>query len=281
MNDAYWLVGLIDRPLTPSFLATATPLEQDSPTPLEQVECGPGLVALACRVDPRFVDAALNRPEGPDPLWIAPRAARHAALQEEVLQHATLVPARFGLVFGSRDALRQRIRDRADSWREALDAVADSVEWTLAGLLDPIHARAARVAHDPLWRERFHALPSSPGARYLQEKAFHRELDQTLQRDALAHADQLVEDLSDLIRDVVSLSPRAKAVGSTPAPAEIPVFRRAFLLRRGSQDRFLERLESRASDLLAEGLVLEWSGPWPAHHCLPDTLNEVGSDPIS
>ena len=274
MNNAYWLVGLIDRPLDLSLLAAAPSFEPDRPTPLDQVECGPGLIALTCRVDARSIDAALNRSEGPDPLWVAPRAARHAALQEMALQHASLVPARFGLVFGSRDALRQRIWDHADSWRDALDTVADSVEWTLAGLLDSTHARAARVAHDPVWRARFHALPSSPGARYLQEKAFHRDLDQTLQRDALAHADHLVERLGDLIRKVVPLPLRAKAAGTDNPAGEIPVFRRAILLKRASQNRFLERLESLATALLADGLVLEWSGPWPAHHFLPDQLRE-------
>ena len=68
--------------------------------------------------------------------WVAPRALRHEAVIEEVMAHSPVLPARFGTLFSSANAVTEFVNQHRETITQFLERAADHGEWSVKGWFD-------------------------------------------------------------------------------------------------------------------------------------------------
>lgn len=104
------------------------------------------------------------------------------------------LPVRFGAWFGSREELTERIRDRADAYREALERVAGTREFAVRILENGPADSAADSPDPPGEGER-------PGTRYLEMVARRRAAGRRREERADRALEALRAAVGDVVRD--------------------------------------------------------------------------------
>ncbi|MGB9105723.1 MAG: GvpL/GvpF family gas vesicle protein, partial [Terriglobales bacterium] len=77
--------------------------------------------------------------------WVGPRALRHEAVIEEVMEHSPVLPARFGTLFSSLPALTEFMDAHRAAIAEFLGRVAGHREWSVQGRFHRNRAQQARA----------------------------------------------------------------------------------------------------------------------------------------
>jgi hypothetical protein len=199
---------------------------------------------------------------GPDPAWVIPRALRHQAILEAVLARSPVLPARFGTLFSSSEALKGLASAHQDDISHFFEALGDRLEWSLRGYHDPDGSTEALLATDPEFSNRFRSLPTAPGTRYFTEKKLRDEARRSARLAARQAAIAIREALRRLTDDVRSLPLRG-----LEAPGREMVLHETFLMPLEIAAEALKALEVESASGL---LTLEPSGPWPPFHFCPE-----------
>jgi hypothetical protein len=207
---------------------------------------------------------------GPDPSWIIPRALKHQAILGEVLDRSPVLPARFGTLFSSTEALEGLAKTHQRAIARFFDDLGDRREWSLRGYHDPDGAVELLLEADPNLSSRRRALPESPGTRYFLEKKLREEARRVAAEAARHAADEVRRALRALTGDVRSLPLRG-----VEAPGREMVLHETFLLPPAATAEALAAVEWASASTVAGLLTLEPSGPWPPFHFCPD----LGGDP--
>src|SRR6185437_4887276 len=106
--------------------------------PIRAVELG-GSTAVVGEVSLDAFEAAMSAglDGGPDPGWVIPRALRHEAVLDAVLARSPVLPARFGTLFSSPEALEALASEHRQVIARFFEDLGDRVEWSLRGYYDP------------------------------------------------------------------------------------------------------------------------------------------------
>lgn len=228
-----------------------------------------GLGEIAAVVSP----LALEEFQGPeaeahlsDLDWVAPRALRHEDVIEEVMQSSPVLPLTFGVIFSSEKALADSVAPHQRRIAEFLDYIADKQEWAVKVYADSREVRGW-VERSQASRERLDRLPSSPGARYFEEKRLERDLDRLAERERRDMAEQIREELEPAAIEVKSLRLSSREMTGR---RDDMLLNSAFLEREEQVGAFLERVRRLAEEYRPRGLAIEASGPWPPFNFCPD-----------
>lgn len=192
-----------------------------------------------------------------DLAWVAPRAQRHEAVVEAVMDAAGAVyPARFGTLYSGVEPLRNTLTAHRGALERFFSAVEGAEEWAVKGLLDRERAREHVAGARPAEAE--------SGTAYLK------------QRQQMADATDRVEDWLDdvaatLLDEMEAYATQYRVLevqGNAGREAEV-VFNWALLVPTGQVDAFRTAVE-RATDRYADhGLSLDCTGPWPPYSFRP------------
>jgi hypothetical protein len=122
-RTAWYVFGVTPGGPTVPTLVDPTPLAAG----VERLAVGE-TQAVVSRVSP---DEMLG--DGPqDSAWLLPRIEAHDRVLTAVAAAGAVVPFRFGVVYGSREAVAEALGGRADALLAALRRVGDRQEWTLS-----------------------------------------------------------------------------------------------------------------------------------------------------
>ena len=209
----------------------------------------------------RFQAAMSSGLDGkPDPDWIIPQALRHEAVLDTLLTKTPVLPARFGTLFSSSEALRCLVQQHQQSILQYFDLVGDRQEWAIKGYLDIESAAAAVLNRDPELSTRQQKLPQTPGTRYFLEKKLNEEARRLARRAALRETERTRQLLRSQTPDVRSIPLQASEGGSEMLLHEVFLF----------SPRHLPDLEPLLSSQPNASLMrLEITGPWPPFHFCP------------
>lgn len=202
---------------------------------------------------------------GPDPSWILPRALKHEAVLDTVLARSPVLPARFGTLFSSPEALAELAGAHRRKIAGFFESLGDRLEWSLRGYHDPSRSIDVLLESDPLLSSRRAALPASPGARYFQEKKLREDARRLARSTASLIADEVRQALRTITSDAISLPFRA-----AEGPDREMVLHETFLLTTGQAAEALALIRSAAAERVAGLIALEPSGPWPPFHFSPE-----------
>jgi len=185
-----------------------------------------------------------------DPAWLLPRIEAHDRVLTAVAAEGPVVPFRFGMAYGSLDAVVEALNLRADELIAALRRIGDSQEWTVSiEAAAPRPVRAAPAGRGPR-RPRSPGQPGE-GRSYL--------LDRGADLTARVRADDALSTVVRLCRDW-----HIPATMLTPGPDGTG--RLACLVPRAAAGQVVPRLAALTG--IESGLRVTVRGPLPPHHFL-------------
>ncbi len=196
-----------------------------------------------------------------DLAWLAPRVCRHAAVVEEVMRQAPVLPARFATLFTSLDSLQRSVLDSQRAIAAFFAELGDKQEWAVKGLLDraaALRALGAAGARGP---------GAASGTEYLQAKRIKSELDRDFNlrlKEFCRRAAAILGAQPGTFRER-----RILPTGSAGEDAEV-VLNWAFLVAPAALDDFRLRLQRLNDGTAFPGLKLTLSGAWPPYSFAPN-----------
>jgi hypothetical protein len=178
----------------------------------------------------------------------------HQAVLRRLMEHGTVLPAAFGLIARSDEAVRGLLSDNSTLFREQLEHVAGKVEmglrvsWNAPDLFDYFVA-----AHPKLGAAREH-LRSHPEANRDELIEVGKLFESLREADREAHAERVAAVLQARGIELKWNSPRG----------EREVINVACLVPRGELGGFDKVIEAAAADF-DDHFTFEFNGPWAPH----------------
>ncbi|MCG5526137.1 GvpL/GvpF family gas vesicle protein [Ectothiorhodospira haloalkaliphila] len=244
--------------------------EGDPPGGLEHL-VHEGIVALYSRVDAtEFNDENLQ-----SLAWLGPRAVAHAGVvQAAMAQGGVVLPVKFGTLFRGAESLNDFLRKHEVAIKAQLGRLEQQQEWSIKGFMDTPRVHERIKAEDPDIRERFEALPESPGKRYLLMKKLEQAIDTRARERLEARGREVIDSVKTLVSEDAALNIHGREAAGRDEPM---VFNHSFLVHELQQQAFCARVEHLIRQEAGEGLILVLQGPWPPfNHCSDLTVTDAG-----
>ncbi len=188
-----------------------------------------------------------------DLAWLAPRAALHEAVVEQVMGQAPVLPAPFATLFESRESVRRFVRDYNGPIAGFFREVGNKREWAVKGLLH----RAPPTDE---------GVQQSTGKNYLHNKrsqAVSRETRRQKLRDACEQAAAELKEQANAFQER-----RVWKGGQAEGQPEL-ILNWAFLLPPDQEAAFRQNVAKLDEQHRPLGLSLVISGPWPPYSFAP------------
>jgi hypothetical protein len=200
--------------------------------------------------------AALTSELRGDALSAAREVRAHWRVVEEASRSATVLPARFGTVMESEEAVRRQLLEpNAEQLAELFAAVAGRVQLNVKGLYDEPKLMRQVVADSPAvaaLREKVRALPGEAG---YYDRIRLGELVAVAVEQRRAMDTKLALD---------TLAPLAADAKKEQASGHHTAFNLAFLVERKAEPEFTEAVDGLAG-VLAERIAIRYVGPLPPY----------------
>jgi len=199
-----------------------------------------------------------------DLAWVGPRVCRHQAVLEQTMPFAPVLPARFGTLFSSLEALGQFMERHREAIARFLEGVTGLEEWAVKGLLD------RGLAEEEFVRQQLaegKARPAaSPGLAYLHEEQARLKAKAGLEDWLAGACGTVLEELAPLASEGC---PRPVLSRETTGADQEMVLNWAFLVPRRALAEFRKRVERVNASQTRPGLTFALSGPWPPYSFCP------------
>jgi hypothetical protein len=197
-----------------------------------------------------------------DPQWVVPRALEHEQVLEQIAGQTAVWPVAFGTLFESRASLARFVGQHRAGLTDFLAQAATHEEWSVKVLGQPSEARQA-VWAELCQTEGTAAL--SPGRRYFAEQQLRSQADKMLRQRLHALCREVVQELSAL-----GWAGRERRADARNAPEGFELLaHQAYFVPRSESANFHLRVAGLHAGLLAQGLSLQVSGPWPPYSFVP------------
>ena len=191
-----------------------------------------------------------------DELKAAREVRAHWRVVEEAARTATVLPARFGTVMESEDAVRrQLLAPNAERLTELFRTVAGRVQLNVKGEYDEAKLMRQVVADSPAvaaMRDRLRELPDAAG--YYSRIRLGELVAAAVEERRAADTQLALATLAPLAAD----SREEQAAGPRTA------FNLAFLVERKAEPEFTEAVDGLAA-VLAERIAIRYVGPLPPY----------------
>jgi hypothetical protein len=196
--------------------------------------------------------------------WVAPRAKAHDLVLTWASDRGPVIPLpMFTSTFGSDDAVRAMLRERAPELRPVLDRVSRGREYALRVYRVDTELKAALPKlNDEIAKLQAAADAASPGQRYLLQRKLDERAKEELRSTSQRIAGQIRDELAKVsLETATSPIPRV----TTDAPGTM-VLNAAFLISPDGLRAFQERLTTIVNERQPSGFRFDFTGPWPAYH---------------
>ena len=200
--------------------------------------------------------------------WVAPRARAHDLVLTWASDRGPVIPMPlFTSTFGSIEAVRSMLRDRAATLRTALERVGRGREYALRVYRVDAELKAALPKlNDEIGKLQAAADAATPGQRYLLQRKLEERAKEEIRATSHSIAAQIRDDLSKIaLETATSPIPRV----TTDAPGTM-VLNAAFLIAPSGLRAFQERLTAIVNERQPSGFRFDFTGPWPAYHFAPE-----------
>ena len=198
-----------------------------------------------------------------DANWLAPRVRRHAEIVQLATLCAPVFPAPFATLYSNLASLDAFMRAHEATITDFFGRVANAEEWelrTVAQFNDPDALDRLACSAWPDWRG------LTKGARYIRLCRDKSALIDIGRAHALALANDLVAQLSPLIKDVRRLEPTR---ASEPSASQ-PVARHALLVHKRDVEALKQRVEEISEAMAQANVRFSLAGPWPPFSFRPN-----------
>jgi|TARA_B110001469_G_scaffold119609_1_gene127347 hypothetical protein len=184
--------------------------------------------------------------------WLTPRACRHSAVIDKVMEQGAIYPLSFGTLFSSVNALELVMTQRSNDVSASLAHIADCQEWSLEVTVDRNQAVDNLLAEE-LSSGRI-SLPKASGRRHLEEQKLRRNLHTGLSDWMESTLHEIYESIQPMTRDAC----QRKLI-------DHKVMHWAFLIPQHAAPAFLPHIDKVATDYESFGFNFRLTGPWAAY----------------
>jgi hypothetical protein len=196
--------------------------------------------------------------------WVAPRAKAHDLVLTWASDRGPVIPLpMFTSTFGSLDAVRSMLRDRAAELKPVLAKVGRGREYALRVYRVDAELKAALPSlNAEMAKLKAAAEAASPGQRYLLE----RKLDERAKEELRATSQRIAAEIRDALGKVAldaTTSPIPRVTADAPGTM---ILNAAFLIAPDGLRAFQERLTAIVNEQQPHGFRFDFTGPWPAYH---------------
>ena len=196
--------------------------------------------------------------------WVAPRAKAHDLVLTWASDRGPVIPLpMFASTFGSADAVRAMLRDRAAELKPVLARVARGREYALRVYRVDAELKAALPSLDEeMAKLKAAAEAASPGQRYLIE----RKLEERAKEELRSTSQRIAGEIRDALAGVAlesATSPIPRVTSEAPGTM---ILNAAYLIAPEGLRAFQERLTSIVNERQPSGFRFDFTGPWPAYH---------------
>lgn len=212
-------------------------LELPTPEPYLITHGDVGILVAETDVDRFALAEAELTPDSP----VVSLIRQHDAVVRAVFATEPVLPLRFGTMFTDRRAAEQLLSEHHDALRERLAEVADHREWGVRV--------TARVSEPPIPP----STQNMSGTNYL-----------LLRQRQLTAADQARREHA-VAAATVHLGLAEHASDSTRRDRPGLLLDGAYLVRKTNEPAFHAALDRLATELDAQGITIERTGPWPPY----------------
>ena len=216
----------------------------DGVHPVQAVACGDFHCWVSAVDADDFSDALNSNMENLE--WLALHSVRHQQVVGELAAAGTVIPARFGTLFSSEQALVTNVQGRKAALQKVFSRISDADEWGVKIFAEPAPI-AAVTSH------------ARSGKEYLQQKA--ARLKQRPERDEAG----LQEFAAELQKVAIDSAATGKVSGAQPNLQ----WQATFLVPRSKRKQW---------DQVLTEFVKKWggtrrievNGPWPPYSFVSD-----------
>jgi hypothetical protein len=193
--------------------------------------------------------------------WLGQVAQRHHEVLQYAATNSDVVPLRLPSLYGALEALAETLRATSDRLEQALRHIQGKLEWSVKVY------RSAEEGERPA-----SAGPVS-GRDYLLSRSRDLSARSTAREQLAEQVRQIHETLGQASAEGVQNQPQDPALSGR---REHMLLNGAYLVSRNEERQFRELAAEIADGLLATGLLLEVTGPWPAYNFTGDVEVTTG-----
>lgn len=211
-----------------------------------------------------------------DMIWIASIAKKHEEITEFVMtnsmqgispgQYIPVVPLRLCTIYRNQETLFKRILPYKQKIINFLDYSVDKAEWSVKIFCDK---RVFMGSRDKKKEQSVLSGRESllPGEGYLLAKKMNRIHEEAFTADI----QKILEDIHSLLSSHIDRYQFLRCMGKkVHGRLHDMIMNVAFLIGRHKLDRFKETLNALMKRYKNEGLIFEFSGPWPPYNFCPE-----------
>ena len=192
-----------------------------------------------------------------DLAWLAPLAALHEAVVEQVMGQAPVLPAPFATLFESRESVRRFVVEYSNPISGFFRDLGSKREWAVKGFLQRAQPGVESEAESD---------EESAGKSYLGKKRAQAALKSAMRQRLRAACERTAAELKQQAQAF-----RERKVWKAGQAAGQPelIFNWAFLLPVGEEAAFRQSVTELDEQHRSLGLSLAISGPWPPYSFAP------------
>lgn len=184
--------------------------------------------------------------------WLGPRACRHEAVIEHIMERLPVLPAPLATLFTSLDTVRRFVDYHRPAITSFFEGLGNCREWAVKGFSNSGAVAGGQPAG------------GSSGRQYLLER---RGRDQARQRQG-ERLRQVCQGAAGGLETLASRFCARRVWNLGPESASVRL-NWAFLLSPAQEDGFRARVQDLNARHGAEGLGFALSGPWPPYSFAP------------
>ena len=190
------------------------------------------------------------------------------------MQHATLIPMRFGTVFESEQELQRMLDGHQEAFKDTLSQLQGSQEWGMKIYCDVEQLRRRVMEDSNKVQELMHDIKSKPRgvAHFIKKQmvvAIHEEVESATQECVSASHKAFLEYAEDSKAEDVH-EEKDQELGDLVMSA-------AYLVRRSDEGDFMSQMMNLRERFRSRGFSYSISGPFPPYSFAQSQATEGAS----
>ncbi len=227
--------------------------------------------ALVSRVPLPEFSKEMVREHIEDDQWVEQYAPAHEKVLEQAMQHATLIPMRFGTVFETENELKNMLDGHQEAFKDTLSQLQGSQEWGMKIFSDVEQLRRRVMEDSTKVQELMNDIKSKPRgvAHFIKKQmvvAIHEEVESATQNCVKVSHESFLEYAEDSKLDEVQ-EEKDDELGDLVMSA-------TYLVRRSDEGDFMAQMMNLRERFRSRGFSFNISGPFPPYSFTPVQASE-------
>ena len=201
--------------------------------------------------------------------WIKGKAQIHEEIIEQSMRAESgevipVIPMQFGVIFKTRENLRETIYSNQEKFRTSLEFLAGKQEWGIKAFLDTkAFDEFIENENEELLARKKEAEALPKGMSFFAKKKISSAIDEIKEKELSKITNEIYESLTD---SAVSIHKAKILEKDFTLMVEQMILNGFYLVEESRLNEFKAKAEAFKEKFKRQGINIETSGPWPSYH---------------